>query len=280
LSFNWSDPYRHDRIKAVLGAQDNHSQQDSVALLHDVLSLPALALKRMLPATPSPGAAMAAQMLADWNGELEADSAAALLFEMALPELLAAFHAQVIPPEARDLITRVNLEAMLTALETLSPQIGDDPEAVRTTLIDAALQRGWDRAVAVAGNDPATWKWGDLHRVDISHPLSALPSIASAFPAIEGGRSGGDGYTVMARGLRDRGRFDVRHGASFMFVADVGDWDRTRFLLLPGQSADPRSPHYRDFYERWLAGEMPELPFTPAAIEAVAARRFTIPSSS
>lgn len=276
LSFNWTDPFRHDRIKQVLAAQNPHSQQDSVALLHDVRSLPALALKRMLPEVPPAGAVEAAAMLDAWSGDIAADSAAALLFEMVLPELLSAFHAQVIPAEARDLITRVNLEAMLTALETLSPRIGADPAAIRTALINEALERGWDRAIAVAGSDPGAWKWGDLHRVDIAHPLSALPSIAAAFPPIEGGRSGGDGNTVMARGLRDAGGFDVRHGASFMFVADVGEWDRTRFLLLPGQSADPRSPHYRDFYDKWLAGEMPELPFSPRAVERVALRRFTI----
>lgn len=279
LSFNWTDPFRHDRIKAVLAEQDTHSQRDSIALLHDVRSLPALALKRMLPRPPSAEAAQAAEMLASWNGDIADDSAAALLFEMVLPELLSAFHAQVIPAEARDLITRVNLEAMLTALETLSPRVGADPEAIRTTLINEALERGWNRAIAVAGSNPAAWKWGDLHRVDLAHPLSALPSIAAAFPPIEGGRSGGDGYTVMARGLRDSGGFDVRHGASFMFVADVGDWDRTRFLLLPGQSADPRSPHYRDFYDKWLAGEMPQLPFSPGAIEAAALRKFTIPAA-
>ncbi len=278
LSFNWTDPFRHDRIKEVLAAQDHHSQADSIALLHDVRSLPALALKRMLPRGPSAEAAPAAEMLRGWDGDLGADSAAALLFEMVLPELLRAFHAHIIPAEARDLITRVNLEAMLTALETLSPQIGDDPEAIRTALIDEALARGWARAVEVAGSDPATWRWGDLHQVDIAHPLSGFPSIAHAFPPIEGGRSGGDGNTVMARGLRDRGGFDVRHGASFLFVADVGEWDRTRFLLLPGQSADPRSPHYRDFYDKWIAGDMPELPFSAGAIEAVTLRSYTIPA--
>lgn len=279
LSFNWTDPFRHDRIKAVLADQPAHTQADSIALLHDVRSLPALALKRMLPEVPAAGAAEAAAMLRSWDGELEAESAAALLFQMVLPELLSAFHAQVIPPEARDLVARVNLEAMLTALETLSPRIGADPAAIRADLVNQALEKGWNRAVATAGSDPAAWRWGDLHRVDIAHPLSGLAGIAAAFPPIEGGRSGGDGNTVMARGMRDRGGFDVRHGASFMFVADVGDWDRTRFLLLPGQSADPRSPHYRDFYDKWVAGEMPELPFSPRAVEAAALRKFTIPAA-
>ncbi|MEW4449792.1 penicillin acylase family protein [Qipengyuania sp. JC766] len=278
LSFTWSDPFRHDRIKQVLGAQDRHTIADSIALLHDVRSLPALALKAMLPALPSPEAEKAAVMLAEWDGDLDADSPAALLFEMVLPGLSDLFHRTAIPEQARDLITCVNLDAMLQALENLDPVLGEAPQSARDAMVDAALGAGWAKAIEVAGDDPTQWRWGDLHTVDIAHPLSALTEIDRAFPPIAGGRSGGDGNTVMARGMRAGGGYDVRHGASFLFVADVGDWDRTRFLLLAGQSADPRSPHYRDFYERWLAGDMPELPFSPEAIEAVAAQTFTLPA--
>ena len=87
-------------------------------------------------------------------------------------------------------------------------------------------------------------------------PVFGTNPIAAAFPRIEGGRSGGDGYTPMARGLNQRRGFGVTHGASYLMVADVGGWDNSRFLLLPGQSIDPRSPHYKDFYDRWIAGAM------------------------
>ena len=129
---------------------------------------------------------------------------------------------------------------------------------------------------ADAGADPAAWRWGDLHRVKITHPLSSLPGIAAAFPPIEGGRSGGDSYTPMARGFNARRGYQVSHGASYLLVADVGAWDNSRFLLLPGQSADPRSPRYRDFYPRWLAGEMQPLWFSRQAVERHAAERILL----
>lgn len=280
LSFTWSDPFRHDRIDQVLGAQHAHTLDDSVALLHDTIALPAIKFLALLPEDPLPEASVAAALLCDWDGDLRADSAAALLYEMAIAALLEGFHAAIIPAEARDLITRVNLDAMLTALETLDPRLGEDPRAVRDALMNAALIEGWARAQLIAGPDAAQWKWGDLHRVNIDHPLSQIPEIAEAFPAIEGGRSGGDGTTVMARGMRAGGGFEVRHGASFLFAADVGNWDRTRFLLLPGQSADPDSPHYRDFYAPWLAGEtgggMAEWAFSREAVDAEAVARYTL----
>ena len=276
LSFTWTDPFRHRRIDAVLGEQQAHSLADSVALLHDTRSLPALALQRLLPARLEPTAERAARMLRGWDGRLTAESNAALLYEMVLPVLSSAFREKVIPPEARDLISQVNLSVLIESLEAADPRLGDDPAAARDELIEDALVSGWEKAVEIAGPDPAKWRWGDLHRVNIRHPLSDIPAISAAFPEIEDGRSGGDGSTVMARGMRGRGGLDVRHGASFLFAADVGNWDETRFLMLPGQSADPASSHYADFYEPWLAGDMQRWAFSREAVDLAAVRRFVL----
>ncbi|MBW3535702.1 MAG: penicillin acylase family protein, partial [Gemmatimonadetes bacterium] len=62
-------------------------------------------------------------------------------------------------------------------------------------------------------------------------------------------------------------------GASYLQVIDVGDWDNSLYLNLPGQSADPHSPHYRDHYAPWITGEMQKLPFSRRAVDAVARSR-------
>jgi len=273
ISFNWVDPFRYDRIAEVLRAQPRHRLEDSIALQHDVVSLPARALVTLLPATLSPAAAPAAALLRRWNCGIDKDSAGALLFEMVMPELLAGFRELVIPAAAKDLIRSIDLAEMLRLLATPDHRLGRNPAAARDALIDRALAAGWARAVSLRGADPAQWRWGDLHHVNVAHPLSAAPAIAAAFPRIEGGRSGGDSFTVMARGVNPARSFDVMHGASYLFVADVGAWDNSRVLLLPGQSADPRSPHYRDFYEDWLAGTMQPLWFSKAAVDAHAVSR-------
>ncbi|MBJ7438699.1 MAG: penicillin acylase family protein [Sphingopyxis sp.] len=274
ISFTWSDPYRYDRCAEVLRSQPKHRIADSVALQHDVQSLPARALLKLLPANLSAEAAPAAAMLRRWNCGIEADSAAALLFEMVMVALSADFRDRVVPAAAKDLIPTVNLSEMLRILGAPDKRLGNDPVTARDALIDRALVAGWTKAVELGGADPAKWQWGDLHRVTIAHPLaSAIPAIAAAFPKIEGGRSGGDGTTPMARGFNSRRGFNVSHGASYLFVADVGAWDNSRFLLLPGQSADPRSPHYRDFYPKWLAGDMQPLWFSKAAVDRHAVER-------
>ncbi|MCI4591798.1 penicillin acylase family protein [Sphingobium sp. BYY-5] len=273
ISFDWSDPFRYDRISEVLRSQPKHRLEDSIALQHDVQSLPARALLKLIPAKLSADAAPAAALLRRWDCGIGADSAAALLYEMILPELQAGFRDLVVPPAARAFIPSVNLFEMLRILATPDKRLGADPVAARDALVDRALAAGWKKALEQGGADPAQWRWGDLHRVTIAHPLSSLPGIAAAFPKIEGGRSGGDGYTPMARGFNAKRGYQVSHGASYLLVADVGAWDNSRFLLLPGQSNDPRSPRYRDFYPRWLAGAMQPLWFSPEAVERHAAER-------
>jgi penicillin amidase len=192
---------------------------------------------------------------------------------MVMPELLAGYRALVVPEAAQALIPSVNMHDMLQLLAAPDARFGPRPLAARDALVDAALAAGWQKAVERAGPDPAKWRWGDLHRVIIAHPLSAWPRIAASFPRIEGGRSGGDGATPMARGLNVKRGYQVTHGASYLQVIDVGGWDNSRFLLLPGQSNDPRSPQYRNFYDRWIAGDMQPLWFSRAAVDAHAARR-------
>ena len=274
ISFNWSDPYRYDRCAEVLRSQPKHRIEDSIALQHDVQSLPARALLKLLPASPSAEAAPAVALLRRWDCAIEANNAAALLFEMVMVALAADFRDRVVPAAARDLIPSVNLSEMLHILGSPDKRLGDDPVAEREALIDRALVAGWHKAVELGGADPAKWQWGDLHRVTIAHPLASSNSaIAAAFPKIDGGRSGGDGTTPMARGFNSRRGFNVSHGASYLFVADVGAWDNSRFLLLPGQAADPRSPRYRDFYPKWLAGDMQPLWFSKAAVDRHAVGR-------
>lgn len=274
-SFTWNAPYRYDRIAQLLGTASAHSLDDSVALQHDTLSLPARAVVALLPDRLNGAAAQAAAMLRDWDGRLDVDSGPAALFEMLWIALGSACLAAIVPEAARDLVKTIDARPLLALLTRPDARLGPQPEAARDALLAEALARAWEAATRRFGADPATWRWGDAHRVVLRHPLSGLPAIAAAFPAIEGGRSGGDGFTVVARGYVAARDCTVSHGASFLMVCDVGNWDASRILALPGQSIDPRSPHYRDGYDAWLAGAARPLPFSRAAVDAHV-RRITV----
>ncbi|MBW2527363.1 MAG: penicillin acylase family protein, partial [Deltaproteobacteria bacterium] len=65
-------------------------------------------------------------------------------------------------------------------------------------------------------------------------------------------------------------------GASFRVVIDVGAWDESRAMNAPGQSGEPASPHYRDLFEPWAAGEAFPLLYSREAIDAAAEARILL----
>jgi penicillin G amidase len=70
--------------------------------------------------------------------------------------------------------------------------------------------------------------------------------------------------------------FRVVSGASFRMVLDVGEWDNSRCINAPGQSGDPRSPHYADLVARWATGDYVPLLYSSEAVEAAAELRIDL----
>lgn len=272
LAFSFREPYRYERIVEVLEKQPRHSLADSAALQQDLVSTPARQLAALIPTVTSAGAKPAADMLRGWDGQMDAGSGQAALFQILWADLGKRVLDAVVPPQARELIPTIAARELIRLMREPDACLGFDG-STRDRLFDQALAAAWAEAGRLMGDDPSRWRWGALHGVRIAHPLSRIPAIAAAFPPIEGGQSGGDGYTVNARWVPPGGGFRTAGGASYLQVIDVGDWDESLYLNLPGQSADPRSPHHRDRYAPWIAGEMRKLPFSRGAVDAQAVGR-------
>ena len=65
-------------------------------------------------------------------------------------------------------------------------------------------------------------------------------------------------------------------GASFRMVVDVGNWDASRVVNTPGQSGDPRSPHYRDLAATWADGKYFPLTYSRDAVQRVTRQRMVL----
>jgi penicillin amidase len=79
---------------------------------------------------------------------------------------------------------------------------------------------------------------------------------------------GGDGFTVNNTGFR-RSDFRQTGGASYRQVMDLGDWDNSVAINTPGQSGDPKSPHYEDLFSLWAEGKYFPLSFNRKNVESV-----------
>jgi penicillin amidase len=157
------------------------------------------------------------------------------------------------------------------------PIVAERTAASRDALLASTLDKAVGDLERILGPNKSGWNWGRLHTVDLKPPLAALLDAAARNSAsIAGGRSGGDNATVMARWYNDLPAANVTGGAAFSMVLDVGEWDNSLVLNMPGQSGDARSPHYRDLYERWLGGKMFPLLFSRSRVVADAQERIRL----
>ena len=349
VGFEWAEPWRASRIRAVLGGQTRHSLADSQALQGDCVSEPALRLAdllRALPAAADPDIVSAQALLATFDGTLDADSAAAALIEVVWVRHLRPALLAVLMPDAaiRRLLppgdTQSLIERLVTGLDPaardallaealgagfrdcldrmgpdpmgrLAPDASDPPPppsageggprvsegraGTKSRKRGAPVQeralpvtkaapfsepgfpspdplRGPSSPAEGGGSDgiaahaPQTgWSWGRLHHALFAHPLTALrPDQAWDVGPLP---VGGAAASVMHAEYRTD-TFRLTHGASFRMVVDVGDWDRSVFINVPGQSGDPGSPHYADLAPIWGRQDYVPMLYGRAAVDA------------
>lgn len=106
LGFSWSEPFRGDRIKEVLGSGKIFSPMDMAVLQTDYLSIPARTLVPMLKnlkITDNEVAEQARQMLLKWDFQMNKESVAAGIYRAWEGRLYNNVKSQVVPKAENDL---------------------------------------------------------------------------------------------------------------------------------------------------------------------------------
>lgn len=274
IAYEWGAPHRYRRIVEAIEPRRDFTREAFERLQHDEVSLPARAIVDALqvaaavapPATPV--RARALRMLTAWDGELHRDSAPAALYGLWLPHLQRAFAEAVVAPADRPHAPeRLLLERLLAVLRRPS-------QAQLALLVGGSLEAAWTEAEAKMG-PPENWAWGRLHHARFAHPLATTPAREALLDLPPVPR-GGDATTVnnTGSGLRQTS------GASFRQVIDVGNWDGSSTINVPGQSGQPESPHYADLLPLWAEGRYHPMLFSRQAVERhLAGRLRLVPKS-
>jgi penicillin amidase len=280
ISYEWLENSRAVRLHETLARAERATLADSLKLQTDVHSRPALRLQRLLKPldrVDDADFARARKMLLAWDNELREDSAPGALSELWWTKhLKPGLFALVVPEAARALMAPGDVEGILTALETPDSRFGQNPEAARDDLLVRTLAAAWRDASSRLGDDAAGWRWGHLHHGYFEHALSAVSSEEIRRQLDVGPLpKGGGASTVMHAAYRPQD-FRIVMGASVRFVLDVGAWDNSMCVNTPGQSGDPRSPHYRDLAPKWAKGEYVPLLYSKSAVDAACERRIAL----
>ena len=270
LGFEWSPPFRHQRIDEVLSSHHRISIEDSMALQNDVVSIPACRLMLLLKSLHSEDAATEAalKLLRTWNGALDSDSPQAALEEVWFSRHLGpTFNEAVLSKAAAEIVERCDPRTMLDALEHPETRFRGNPTEQRDRVLLTSLGAAYREMEKLEGTDSSRWQWGKLHFNLCEHALSPILDEQTRARINVGSipKHGGP-YTVNASGYRTSD-FRQTGGPSARLIIDVGNWDNSKAVNHPGQAGDPDSPHYRDLAPLWRTGQYFPLLYSREAVE-------------
>ena len=220
----------------------------------------------------------ALDVLAAWNGEASHNSAGAAIYEVVfarwtqavVAEQLGAEHAVFLAPWAAGLAASLlgrDDAGWFTSAERRHALLGD---VFRAAVTEVA---------ATLGPDASVWRWGELHRLRLPHPLSQRGDLATLLerPPVP---MAGDPWTLSNAGFAgDHGdrAWEATSGAGYRLVVDFGESAPALYsITAEGQSAMAGSPHADDQLDDYLAGRLRPVPLERGQIERTAISRLVL----
>ena len=264
IGTNFSAPYRAARVIEMIKRKPKLSPEDIEAMQGDVVALHARELlPTMLRARPADKRAkLAMEMLSNWDLGVTGDSARAAIFEAWYLKLGERLFADELYDSAlgdklwlaySEHIYHVGM-ALESALEKNTRWCDD----VRTPQVETcadtltiALTEGLAKMSQAQGTDDIqAWRWDRAHHALFPHnPFDKNPQLKPVFSRSI--PNGGDKFTVNVASVFQWDEYNQLHSAQYRQIVDHDAISNSRFMVAPGQSGNPQSPHYDDLLERW-----------------------------
>jgi len=269
ITYDWTLPYRADRLSHLLGEKSMHSVASFKTIQKDTVSLMAQEfLPFLLKQPPADEKAKSViELLKHWDGRMAPDRIEPLIFVAWMRELTKLVYADELGPlfsKAWDLRPRF----MSNVLQNRGGQsrwcddVRTSPKETCDKLITRALPFAINDLEKRFGPNIEAWQWGMAHLAHSDHqPFTKVPVLRDLFD-IEVPSAGGT-YTVNVgrHSINDEDHpFINEHAASLRAIYDLEDLDRSIFIHSTGQSGNPLSPHYSAFANLWSSGRY--LPLT------------------
>ena len=251
LGRDWDLPYRVERIRALLDATPKQSIASAEAMQGDVLSsmvrdLMPLMLRGLPHLTRD---ADVIHRLAAWDGSMDRTRSEPLIFAAWLREITRALFAAKLGPLFPDYwAVRPNVVQEILV---------DHPDWCGADGCPALLAAALDRALADLrrryGDDMNAWRWGEAHQARFGHPLwSRLPLLADVLTPTIAAPGASDTLDAGAFTLSDEVHpFGARLGPVMRMIVDLAHPEAAQFMVVPGQSGNPLSPHWADLLTPW-----------------------------
>ncbi|MBO0329565.1 penicillin acylase family protein [Muricauda sp. CAU 1631] len=270
IGFMWSDPFRGDRLKEVLGSGEKLSMEDMKALQTDYLSIPARTLIPLLENQTFTDDLLiqAQQGLLDWDFVLDKNSVNAAIYVAWERELMNEYFEYFPDPEVQSVISRIQMSKLMQWILHPESKFGENAIDKRNRYLSGTFASAVKGLSEKFGSDMATWQYGqaDYKHVQIIHPLGKVVNaeLQSKLNTDKLPR-GGNQYTPGVTGSND----NQTSGATFRIIVDVNDWNESVGTNSPGQSGDPDSPFYKNLFKDWANDTYFPVYYTRDKIESI-----------
>jgi penicillin amidase len=267
------------RMTELLAGDDTITVDRLMALQRDTFSRASLRaagriVAHAVPDPTDPAADTAATLvaaLAAWDGFYETDSHGAVAYMRVLDALIDDLYADRYSKALRRTMRNAPyvhefIAADLAGEPGVPPAVGPTTAAVRAAIATAAREY-----------DPQQ-TWGDIHRLDLAHPIGAVPLLGRPWNFDERPTAGSTTTIFKSAHAVTGKRHATTFGANARHVSDLSDPDANWFVLVGGQDGRPGSANMLDQADVWLRGEMIPVPFTEAAWRKRAVRTTTLRS--
>lgn len=274
LTKDWAYGYRSQRIRDMISGTAGPVTADDIRRMQldsaNEGAVPVLAALRELPDLPAQ-----TRILTDWDLQQGADSAPAALYNAVWRHLLAVTFDEL--PEGSE---PGGGERWAQVVATLLAEPGspwwDDRATGEVEGRDEMLRIAVDAAVAELtesqGEDPAAWRWGDMHTLAVTHATlgtSGISPVEDVFNADPIPVSGGDGL-VNATGWDAATGYEVDAVPSMRMIVDLSDFDASQWVNLTGNSGHAYHKNYADQLPLWQRGALLPMPWSPGSVEVTA----------
>jgi penicillin amidase len=280
ISGEYLSGYRAERIRQLIEQTALHTAKSFARIHADQRSLPGLAIAALAGRLPTntPIARAARDMLAGWDGELRPDSPAATIYARLRARLLDAAYSDAAEPLS--IKTGIGAFASLPGQDMLERSLPmmlrrlterEDSWLPPGHTWDALLAEVWEATITELrdsyGDDVGNWRYGRWHRLNIRHPLGAIPGLDRLFNRGPF-ETGGDVDTIHMGNLPRAFASQPYYVApSYRQILDAGDWNRSKSMHPTGQSGHPSSQHYADFIQPWLDVHYHPMPWDRPQVE-------------
>ncbi|MCT1539925.1 MULTISPECIES: penicillin acylase family protein [Lysinibacillus] len=256
----WAQPYRFERIKEVLEANDAITVEDMMALQMDQHNLYAREflpdLLTSLKEKDQDGKyAEVMTMLEKWDMVDAKESGAPLVFHTLMIKLQEVLFKDQMPEDMYGIMYgKFNItDQLLRTAYSGEKSIWIEEQGG----IDETIYKAFELTIAQLedqfGKNSSKWQWGDYHQLTFDHTLGSASPILAAYFNAKKVPIGGSKVTVQAADNDLAGNVD--HGASWRFVVDVGDLSSAYHIVGPGQSGHVKSDWYQDQVLDWANGD-------------------------